>query len=175
MSKYTDLKSKHQAEVNAFPLGFAFNNTQFDEMMARWGLKPTDIREILSIGGGGYVRKDDAKAMHEMFDRHEAERKVAMQDDDYLYEMFDYELLNHEYCITHDVDDTLDALGLTIKEVNNNPKMKFALQWAIYHQSGGDPEVIKDALRVARERHEYEMEIARKTAEFKRAIAAQED
>jgi hypothetical protein len=40
MLKYTELKSKHQNEVNTFPLGFAFNNTQFDEMMARWGLKP---------------------------------------------------------------------------------------------------------------------------------------
>lgn len=175
MSKYTELKAKHQAEVNAFPFGFAFSQSQFDEMMKKWGLKPTDIREILSIGGGGYIRRVDADAMHEMFARHEAEHKAAMQDDEYLYEMFDYELANHEYGYTHDVDDTLDALGLTAKEVNDNPKMKFAFQWAIYHQSGGDPDVIEDALRVAKERHEYEMDIARKTAEFKRAIAAQED
>lgn len=131
MSKYTELKSKHQNEVNAFPLGFAFNNTQFDEMMARWGLKPTDIREILSIGGGGYVRKDDAKAMHEMFDRHESELKTAMQDPNFAFEAFDYELGNHEYCYTYDLTDTLDALGLTIDEINANPMMADALKRAI--------------------------------------------
>ena len=130
MSKYTELKSKHQSEVDAFPLGFAFNDTQFNEMMARWGLKPTDIREILSIGGGGYVRKDDAKAMHEMFDRHESEMKAAMQDPNFAFEAFDYELGNHEYCYTYDLTDTLDALGLTIDEINADPKMADALKRA---------------------------------------------
>ena len=115
--KYQELKAKHQAEVDAFPFGFAFNQKQFDEMMIKWGLKPTDIREILSIGGGGYIRRSDADAMKEMFARHEAEHKAAMQDDEYLYEMFDYELANHEYGYTHDVDDTLDALGL--KKMNH--------------------------------------------------------
>lgn len=36
MSKYTELKAKHQAEVDAFPFGFAFNNKQFNEMMEKW-------------------------------------------------------------------------------------------------------------------------------------------
>lgn len=134
MSKYTDLKSKHQAEVNAFPLGFAFNQSQFDEMMIKWGLKPTDIREILSIGGGGYVRKDDAKAMHEMFDRHEEEHKAAMQDDEYLFSMFNYELANHEYSYTYDLTDTLEALGLTMDEINANPRMLHMLERAIAAQ-----------------------------------------
>jgi hypothetical protein len=134
MNKYTELKAKHEAEVNAFPFGFAFNDKQFAEMMAKWGLKPTDIREILNIGQGGYVRKDDAKAMHEMFARHEAERKAAMQDDEYLYEMFNYELANHEYSYTYDLDDTLDALGLTIDEINANPRMADALKRAIAAQ-----------------------------------------
>lgn len=134
MSKYTDLKSKHQAEVNAFPFGFAFNQSQFDEMMKKWDLKPTDIREILSIGGGGYIRRDDAKAMHEMFARHESELRTAMQDYDFAFEAFNYELGNHEYCITYELDDTLDALGLTIDEINANPKMADALKRAIAAQ-----------------------------------------
>ena len=134
MSKYTELKAKHQAEVNAFPLGFAFNDTQFNEMMTKWGLKPTDIREILSIGGGGYVRKDDAKAMHEMFARHESERKAAMKDPNFAFEAFNYELANHEYCVTGELDDTLDALGLTIEEINADPEMADALKRAIVAQ-----------------------------------------
>ena len=134
MSKYTELKAKHQAEVIAFPLGFAFNQSQFDEMMIKWGLKPTDIREILSIGGGGYVRRSDADAMKKMFERHEAEHKAAMQDDEYLFTMFNYELANHEYGYTGELDDTLDALGLTIEEINTNLRMADALQRAIAAQ-----------------------------------------
>lgn len=134
MSKYTALKSKHQKEVDAFPFGFAFNQSQFNEMMAKWGLTPDDTDKIYKIGGGGYVRKSDSDAMHEMFARHEAERKAAMQDDEYLYQMFNYELANHEYSYTQDLTDTLEALGLTIEEINANPRMADALKRAIAAQ-----------------------------------------
>jgi len=134
LNKYTELKSKHQKEVDTFPFGFAFNQKQFDEMMKKWDLKPTDIREILTLGGGSYIRRDDIKAMNEMFDRHEAERKAAMQDDEYLYQMFNYELGNHEYGYTQDLTDTLEALGLTIDEINTDPRMADALKRAIAAQ-----------------------------------------
>lgn len=136
MSKYTELKAKHQAEVNAFPFGFAFNQSQFDEMMKKWGLKPTDIREILSIGGGGYIRRTDADAFKEMMGRHKIQMRMAMKknEDDFLFHMFNYELANHEYCYTGELDDTLDALGLTIEEINADPKMADALKRAIAAQ-----------------------------------------
>ena len=134
MNKYTSLKSKHQKEIDAFPFGFAFNESQFNEMMTKWGLTPDDTDKIYSIGGGGYIRKTDAEAMHEMFNRHEAERKEAMKDDDYLYQMFNYELANHEYSYTYDLTDTLEALGLTIDEVNADTRMADALKRAIAAQ-----------------------------------------
>lgn len=137
MSKYTELKAKHQAEVDAFPFGFAFNTKQFEEMMTKWGLTPNDTDKIYSIGGGGYVRKSDTEAMDKMFERHELERKMARKyGDEYLFEMFNHELANHEYCITHDLIDTLDALGLTINEINADPKMADALKRAIVAQKG---------------------------------------
>ena len=135
MSKYTELKSKHQKEVDAFPFGFAFNESQFKEMMEKWGLTPDDTDKIYSIGGGGYVRKSDAEAMHKMFERHELERKMARKHgDDYLFEMFNYELANHEYSYTGDLTDTLEALGLTMEEINADPKMADALKRAIAAQ-----------------------------------------
>ena len=134
MSKYTELKSKHQKEVDAFPFGFAFSQKQFDEMMSKWGLTPDDTDKIYKIGGGGYIRKSDSEAMENMFARHEAERKAAMQDEEFAFEAFNYELGNHEYCITGELDDTLDALGLTINEVNTDPKLANALKRAIAAQ-----------------------------------------
>lgn len=132
--KYSTLKFKHQAEVDAFPLGFAFSENQFNEMMEKWGLTPDDTDKIYHIGMGGYVRKCDADAMHEMFDRHKAEHEAAMQDDEYLFSMFNYELANHEYAYTYDLTDTLDALDLTIEEINANPRMADALKKAIAKQ-----------------------------------------
>lgn len=132
---YTELKTKHQKEVNAFPFGFAFNQKQFDEMMSKWGLTSDDTDKIYSIGGGGYVRKSDSDAMHKMFKRHELERKMARKHgDDYLFEMFNDELANHEYSYTGDLTDTLDALGLTVDEVNADPEMLDALKRAIAAQ-----------------------------------------
>lgn len=134
MSKYTELKSKHQKEVDAFPFGFAFNQKQFNEMMEKWGLTPDDTDKIYKLGGGGYVRKTDSDAMHEMFERHAAEHEAAMQDDEYLYQMFYYELANHEYSYTGDLDETLEALGLTMEEINADPRMERALNKAIAAQ-----------------------------------------
>ena len=134
MNKYRELKSKHQKEVDAFPFGFAFNQKQFDEMMLKWGLTPDDTDKIYKIGGGGYIRKTDSDAMNEMFSRHEAERRAAMQDDEYLYQMFNYELANHEYGYTQDLTDTLEALGLTMNEINADSRMADALKRAIAEQ-----------------------------------------
>jgi hypothetical protein len=134
LNKYTELKSKQQKEVDAFPFGFAFNKDQYDIMMDKWGLKPTHRSQIIYIGGGSFVRKSDYKAMHEMFALHEAEHKAAMKDDEYLYQMFNYELGNHEYGYTQDLTDTLEALGLTIDEINADPRMADALKRAIAAQ-----------------------------------------
>jgi hypothetical protein len=65
---------------------------------------------------------------------HEKERKAAMQDDEYLYQMFNYELANHEYSYTYDLTDTLEALDLTIDEINADPRMADALKRAIAAQ-----------------------------------------
>ena len=134
MNKYTSLKSKHEAEINAFPFGFAFNKDQYDRMMTDWGFKPTQRSKVMYLESGCFIKKSDYKAMNEMFDRHEAERKAAMQDDDYLYQMFNYELANHEYSYTYDLTDTLEALGLTIEEINADPRMADALKRAIAAQ-----------------------------------------
>jgi hypothetical protein len=136
MNPYVTLRNKHQREMNAFPLGFAFSDKQFAEMMAKWNLSPDDTDKIYSIGGGGFVRKCDADAMHEMFERHAREDEEAIREnkDDYLYHMFDYELANHEYNYTGDLTDTLDALDLTLEDIIADKRMDEALKRACKHQ-----------------------------------------
>ena len=132
---YRELKQKHQNEVDAFPMGFAFSKEQFAKMMAKWDLGENDTDKIYRFGNtGGFYKRTDAKALHEMFDRHERERNEAMDadmtGDEYIYQMFRYELANHEYCITYDYEPTLDALGLTYDEVRNDERLWKSLQKA---------------------------------------------
>ena len=140
MNPYLTLKEKHQKEINDFPFGFCFNDQQYNEMMANWGLSPEDTDKIYSIGGGSYIRKSDAKTMNEMFDRHAKEVAAARTEnkDDYLYHMFNYELANHEYNYTYDATDTLDALGLTMEEIEADERMLEAFKRAIKNQENNE-------------------------------------
>lgn len=137
MNPYTTLKNKHQKEIDAFPFGWAFSENQFNDMMInKFGLSPEDTDKIYDIGGGGYIRKCDSEAMHEMIERHTQEREAAIREnkDDYLYHMFDYELGNHEYNYTYELDDTLDALDLTMEDIKADKRMYDALIRAMRHQ-----------------------------------------
>lgn len=133
--KYLELKQKHQKEVNNFPFGFAFDNKQFEEMMTNFGLKTTDTDKIYSIGSGGYIRKTDSNKMDEMFSKHKKEMEEAINDENngsqFAYEMFAYELANHEYGYTWDLDETLDALGYTREQIRKNKNLNKGLKKAI--------------------------------------------
>lgn len=122
MNRYTEMRNRHQEEFNALPLGFAFSQKQFNEMMEKWGLDPDkDCDKIFSIGYGGYVQKKDAELLHQTRKRHDEELAAAIEEDKtgegFIYEMFLAELADHEYGYTEDTSDALDALGYTAEEV----------------------------------------------------------
>ena len=118
---YREFKERTQNEFNSLPLMFAFSNKQFEEGKKKLGVK--DNQELYSIGGGGFIRKIDAPLLDEMTDRHNKEYEELMQNDEFAYSAFYYELGNHEFCITLDPEDTLDALCLTVEEVKNDPRL----------------------------------------------------
>ena len=79
MNKYAELRQRQQEEFNALPLGFAFSQKQFDEMMRDWGLDPEkDCGKIYRIPAGGYVQKKDADLLHQTVERHDAELTAAI-------------------------------------------------------------------------------------------------
>lgn len=134
-NQYQILKNKQQKEFNAFPMGAAFSQQQFAEMMAKWDLLPTDTDKILHIGSGCYIRKTDREAFHKLVDRLDREKQEAIAadttGDGIIKDMFLYELANHEYCITYDLEDTMDALGLTVDEINADPRLLCGLEKAL--------------------------------------------
>ena len=134
-NRYAILRKKQQEEFNKLPLGFAFSNEQFAEMMKGWGLDPDkDTDKIYRIPGGGFVQKKDHTLLHETMDKHQKEIEEAIEADvdgtGFVYEMFLYEMDNHEYGYTGDLEDTLEALGMTIEEIGGSEKLKAGLEKA---------------------------------------------
>ena len=137
MNKYAELRQRQQQEVNALPIGFAFGNRQFEEMMRGWGLDPEkDLYKIYRLGRTGvYYKKTDAQLIHDTFSRHDAELQAAIAEDKtgegFIYEMFLCELDNHEYGYTMDTEETLDTLGYTADEVLADPRLKRGIEKAV--------------------------------------------
>ena len=137
METYTEQKARQQKEVNEFKgIFFAFNNDQFME-----GLSVLEITKdaaktyICSLGAGGYILKSRSKDFSDMFKRHEAERKERKKEEKFLYESLLYELRNHEYCITYDVNDALNALGLSKNDIDEK-LLKKACEEALVAERG---------------------------------------
>lgn len=128
---YSTLINEQQKEYESFTkdkMFFAFTEEQFNEGMKRFGLAPDDTDKVYQIGFGGYyILRAQAKAHNELVKRLNIEKKEHMKDFDFLKSAFHYELANHEFCITYELDDTLDALLLTYEQVNSDPVMKKAL------------------------------------------------
>ena len=134
ISKYDEIKEKHQKIVNEFPMKFAFSDEQFNRGMRELGLNPKDTDKVISIGSGGFIRKEDAKKFGDMWDTLRKEHNDLINEDKtgegYIKDMFVSELLNHEYGYTYDLNDTLDALELKIEDIIKNPILKHGLELA---------------------------------------------
>ena len=132
---YAKLKAKQQERVNALPIKFAFSNQQFEKAMQELGLSTIDTVKIYKLGStGGFYRREDSALIHGTFEQNEQEMQAAIAADKdgtgFVKDMFLYELDNHEYSYTGDLEDTLNALGYTEDEVLENPVLLKALKLA---------------------------------------------
>lgn len=135
MNTYVEMKQRHQAEVNAFPLGVAFGADSFEKMMKEWNLDPEeDLDKIIAIGGGMFIRKSDEATMYAMFARHKTERDAAIKADKdgtgFVFDMFLQAFWDTEYGYSYSSDDVLNYCGLTEKQVESSPKLKSAYEKA---------------------------------------------
>jgi hypothetical protein len=132
MNQYQKMKNEHQKRVNALPIKFAFSTQQFREAMEGWGLTVDDTDKIYKLGStGGFYRREDSQLIFSTLEQNAQEMEAAIAADKdgtgFIKDMFRYELANHEYCITYDLEPTLDALNLTEDEVLDNPALKNGL------------------------------------------------
>ena len=127
-NKYKEMKARHQKDIGKFPFIFAFSDEQFKKGMRNVGLKETDIDQIECFKTGIFYKKSDRERLIEMFKNHSEEKKKNIDSDKtgygFILDMFSYELKNHEYLYTLEIEDTLEYLGYLIEDINNNPNLK---------------------------------------------------
>lgn len=136
MNLYQRLRKRHQEEINAFPIYFAFGNRQFDEIIKKLGLSEDEDSEnyyckrLVSIGSSGFVLKEDAPKLAEMLKSHSQQMSDMIAadktGDGFIFDMFYYELCNHEYGYVYDqaIEDTLNALGYTMEQIVSDLRLK---------------------------------------------------
>ena len=134
---YIHMKRRHQEEFDA--LGgkfFAFNPEQFRLGMSAVGLQAgADNGKIVKFPGGLFVREEAVPELVAWRERIIKELDDAIAADEtgreFIYSMFVEELDNHEYQYTRDPYPALDALSLTMDDVNANPPLRAGLELAI--------------------------------------------
>lgn len=132
---YTEMKQRHEKEFNDLPMVFAFSDDQFKKAMAELGLKVTDTDKIYKTPGGGFYKRTDSKRLSDMLNSHTADMDNAIKADTtgegFIFEMFDYELANHEFCYTGDTEDALNVFGYTQDDIDKDESLSNGLRLAI--------------------------------------------
>jgi len=124
MDKYAKFKRETEEKINKFPFMFAFSQKQlFEGMKEKYGLEQTETNKLLSIGAGGFILKADNDKLDKMNADIEADRIELMKDDSFVFQAMKYELCNHEFCITYDGTDALEAIGLTPDDIRNSERL----------------------------------------------------
>ena len=130
---YTEFKNYRQNEINKLPLGFAYGNDQFNDMMKKWGLnadKESDLKQICRVYSGCYIQKKDKELLHSTLDRLSEEESELFKNQEFLVEALMCEMSNHEYGYTHDIEDTLNALGFELEDLQSNQLLASAVEIA---------------------------------------------
>ena len=122
---YITWKHEMDEKFKAIPLGCAFTDKQFEKEMVRLGVTSPD--ELVSIGSNCFIRETDKPAYLEFVKDMESTFEENLKSYDFVYSMFFYELNNNEYCISGDIEETLDACDLTLEDVENNAMYQKAL------------------------------------------------
>ena len=112
---------------------FAFSDKQFNELMIKLGYDDENVflKDIMTIGGGSIILKKDKELIMNTFDRIDKELTENFKNDEFLESAFEYELGNHEYCITYDISETLDVLDISYDEYKMSERIKKIAKKAI--------------------------------------------
>lgn len=109
---YKNYLKKKSAEFNELPIKFAYNEDQFKNMLAEWGMSRDDKNKIIRLGTGVFCLKDDYSNIINWEKEERLELESLMEDRNFAVDAYFYEMCNHEYSINWDGDwDVLQYFG----------------------------------------------------------------
>ena len=117
---YSEFREERRTRLDAFPMGWAFSNEQFEQMIEKLG-----TTDLLRIGAGGFIRKSDRQAFLDMNKKLDDEEKEYMADPEQFRQAVRSELANHEWQIAGDDETVLEALGLTYETMTSEQTIIF--------------------------------------------------
>lgn len=136
---YQTLRDRQQEAVNDYlkeGAFFAFSDKQFKAGLEKLGIAEADAGKRLSRLGntGGYMLKERVAGLKTLLDNNDRERQEALDDPEtgrqFAFDMFYSELCNHEYIITYDATDAIEALGYTWEQVKASAILREQLRKA---------------------------------------------
>lgn len=94
LKTYTEFKKEQQKKFEALPIQY-FLNESIEVICEKMAVDSP--KDLIKIGGFGVMKKSDK----------------------FAFNAFKYELANHEFVITYDYEDALDALELEYSELDS--------------------------------------------------------
>lgn len=120
---YTELKAKHEEELNSFSKDnmIVIIVSTKEEALAKLEAEGLTVEDVVYLGAGIYLKKEAVPEYNELVKRHDEEFYKYYFNN--VYEVTKYELANYETEIssTYSYEDILTrVIGLTAEEIEAN-------------------------------------------------------
>lgn len=143
-NKYKIIKDRQQKEVNELPYLFAFDDEQFKKGLEKLGLSENETDKLIYLGDNIYLKRTDLPKVEEVNKRHkeeiEREIKADVVGDKFIKDMFLYEMNNHEYGYTNEIEPILEVLNITEYDLRKNENLRNGLMLAKQYYIDKDKE-----------------------------------
>ncbi len=111
---YKEFKDISQEKFNTIPLYYFFNSEQKREVLKKLDIKECELSDKVFGFQGGIILKSQAHQIEDFYNWIKKAEQTLYQRKDYLYQLFYYELFNHEVQITCDYEGFLKNIGMEL-------------------------------------------------------------
>lgn len=120
--KYNEFKKTQSKLLSDFTkenMFFAFSNEQFDEWLKKLN---TTKENIIQTPFWWFMKKESLKNYNDLVKKLDDDLLIFLNDKENLLQAFVYELRNHEFDVTWNHDNTLNALWLKYDNLTDQQK-----------------------------------------------------
>ena len=129
MNKYKEYLKHRSSEIDNFDIIFAFSKEQLEEGIKKLGV--SSKYELISVGCGGFIRKEDKDSYVTMISNLNKElQKYIEEDDIFVVQMFKTEMSNLEYGISYDDGEIISSCGLSLDRFCSDSRLQRLFGWA---------------------------------------------